>query len=64
MLSPYSEAQLLGRFCNFLMKSPNFGTPYCAPLYILYNIYHIMVLTEHDEHEDEAVEEEINMTLI
>ena len=30
MLSPYSEAQLLGRFCNFLMKSPNFGTPYCT----------------------------------
>ena len=28
MLSPYSEAQLFGRFCNFLMKSPNFGTPY------------------------------------
>ena len=28
MLSPYSEAQLLGRFFNFLMKSPNFGTPY------------------------------------
>ena len=28
MLSPYSKAQLLGRFCNFLMKSPNFGTPY------------------------------------
>ena len=30
MLSPYSEAQLLGRFCNFLKKSPNFGTPYCT----------------------------------
>ena len=28
MLSPYREAQLLGRFCNFLRKSPNFGTPY------------------------------------
>ena len=28
ILSPYSKAQLLGRFCNFLVKSPNFGTPY------------------------------------
>ena len=30
MLSPDSEAQLLGRFCNFLIKLPNFGTPYYA----------------------------------
>ena len=43
MLSPYSEAQLLGRFCNFLMKSPNFGTPYYTQYtriyYIVYSVY-------------------------
>ena len=41
MLSPYSEAQLLGRFCNFLMKSPNFGTPYCILYTIQYTVFSI-----------------------
>ena len=41
MLSPYSEAQFLGRICNFLMKSPNFGTPYCIVYSVYYTVYSI-----------------------
>ena len=41
MPSPYSEAQLLGRFCNFLMKSPNFGTPYYTVYTLHYTLFGI-----------------------
>ena len=52
MLSPYSKAQLLGRFCYFLMKSPNFGTPYCK-VYIhctIYAIQHKVCNTQYTIH--------------